>query len=145
MGGKADKLIAARKKGGKPMYRVTILPQKLDISAREGENLLALLRRAGFHPDAPCGGEGRCGKCRVNVDGEERLACRTVVDRDLSVILPGEAEQRILTGGVAPGAVGAGCRLISAPPRWRAICCGMAGSWPAPAGAIPRPPSAPMW
>lgn len=93
------------------MYRVTILPQKLDISAREGENLLTTLRRAGLSPDAPCGGEGRCGKCRVNVDGEERLACRTVVGRDLTVILPGEAEQRILTDGLAPGAVGEACRL----------------------------------
>lgn len=91
--------------------RVTILPQKLDILARDGENLLALLRRAGLGPDAPCGGGGRCGKCRVRVEGEEKLACRTAVDRDLTVALPEGGEQRILTGGLAVSGPGEGFRL----------------------------------
>ena len=29
-----------------------------------------LLERAGLHPDRPCGGQGRCGKCRVLARGD---------------------------------------------------------------------------
>ena len=28
-----------------------------------------LLEQAGLHPDRPCGGQGRCGKCRVLAHG----------------------------------------------------------------------------
>lgn len=31
------------------------------------ENLLDVLRGAGFYLSAPCGGKGRCGKCRVRI------------------------------------------------------------------------------
>ena len=36
-----------------------------------GENIPAarLLAQAGLYPDYPCGGQGRCGKCRVPVNG----------------------------------------------------------------------------
>lgn len=73
-------------------------------AAAPGETLLELLRRGGWQLDAPCGGQGRCGKCRVLVDGKECLACQTVVDRDMAVQLPHETAERILTGGKA-GAV----------------------------------------
>ena len=53
-----------------------------------GKQLLQALREMGYVPDAPCGGNGTCGKCRVWVDGREVLACRTVVDRDMMVQLP---------------------------------------------------------
>jgi uncharacterized 2Fe-2S/4Fe-4S cluster protein (DUF4445 family) len=33
----------------------------------EGESLLDVLRRWGITMDAPCGGHGRCGKCRVRI------------------------------------------------------------------------------
>lgn len=78
-------------------YRVTVLPQQVHILAEQGETLLSCLRRAALAPDAPCGGDGRCGKCRVNVDGKEVLSCRTVVDRDMTVTLPSSAPQQILT------------------------------------------------
>ena len=50
-------------------YRVTVLPQQRNIDAAPGENLLQLLRRAGLSVDSPCGGNGRCGKCSVSLDG----------------------------------------------------------------------------
>ena len=35
--------------------------------AGQGESLLDILRRGGISMDAPCGGHGRCGKCRVRI------------------------------------------------------------------------------
>ena len=82
--------------------RVTVLPQKQNMEAVAGENLLEVLRRGGIFPDAPCGGNGTCGKCRVTVDGREVLACRTAVYGDLQVILPQARETVILTEGISP-------------------------------------------
>ena len=51
-------------------------------------------------PDAPCGGQGKCGKCRVKIDGKVVLACKTVVDRDMEVdTLKGDSGYEILTEG----------------------------------------------
>lgn len=73
--------------------------QELDrvIDAPAGANLLEVLRENGLHPDAPCGGKGKCGKCKVLVDGVEQLACQTSVDRDLSLVLPHLDSAQILT------------------------------------------------
>ena len=41
------------------------------VSAASGENLLKVARRAGIAIDAPCSGNGSCGKCRVQlVEGD---------------------------------------------------------------------------
>lgn len=69
-------------------HRITVLPKKLNIDAANDDTLLSVLRSTGLAVDAPCGGDGRCGKCRVIVDGVEMLACKTVVDRDMTVTLP---------------------------------------------------------
>lgn len=64
------------------------------------ETLLSVLRRAGYSIPAACGGKGRCGKCRVPVNGVPRLACRVhPVDGD-TVTLPESAGGTILTGTV---------------------------------------------
>ena len=76
---------------------ITVLPEKLRIEAEHGETLLSVLRTAGLILDAPCGGEGRCGKCRVFADGVEVLACRTPVDRDMTVTLPQRWDRHILS------------------------------------------------
>lgn len=81
---------------------VTVLPRKQNISAASGANLLAVLRGAGLAPDAPCGGAGSCGKCRGLIDGVEALACRTVVDRDMTVTIPEAGAAHILTDGIIP-------------------------------------------
>ena len=59
-----------------------------------GETLLSVLRRAGYSIPAACGGKGRCGKCRVSLNGTARLACR---------VFPREGDEVVLTeqsGGV---------------------------------------------
>ncbi len=81
-------------------YRITVLPQQQHIEAAAGETLLQALRRAGLAPDAPCGGTGRCGKCRVWLDGKEVPACQTAVDRDMEITLPRMGPRQILTADV---------------------------------------------
>ena len=77
--------------------KLTIRNENRIIEVPAGVNLLDALRENGLHPDAPCGGKGKCGKCGVIVDGMERLACQTVVDRNLTVSLPHQSGARILT------------------------------------------------
>ena len=79
------------------MHRVLVLPANVHMEVPAGMTLLDALRQAGFSVDAPCGGRGTCGKCRVTVDGVEQLACQTKVDRDMAVELPREAAASILT------------------------------------------------
>ncbi len=69
------------------------------ISAEAGSNLLEVLRRHGAAPDAPCGGNGVCGKCKVLVGGKEHLACRYEVHSDLTVTLPHKNQTTVLTKG----------------------------------------------
>ena len=81
--------------------KVHIINQAKTLSAQPGENLLKLLQRHGLISDAPCGGKGTCGKCKVTVNGQEVLACKRAVDTDLEVVLPETKKTEILTGGVA--------------------------------------------
>ena len=37
------------------------------MECNDGENLLELARRANVAIDAPCSGNGSCGKCRVKI------------------------------------------------------------------------------
>ena len=68
----------------------------LELPAKEGENLLGVLRRNGIFIDAPCGGRGRCGKCGVRLlsgvvrgtepDGQGRfLSCLAQIGGDLAI------------------------------------------------------------
>lgn len=74
-----------------------LLPDGQTIQANRGDTLLSVLRDHGCAPEAPCGGEGRCGKCLVIVNGKEALACQTAVDCDMTVALPKQANAAILT------------------------------------------------
>lgn len=67
------------------------------VAADENETLLSALRRAGFSVPAACGGRGKCGKCRVSVNGVLRLACKVRPTDGDAVILPENAGGRILT------------------------------------------------
>ncbi|MDR1184470.1 MAG: ASKHA domain-containing protein [Coriobacteriales bacterium] len=60
------------------------------IDADRGDNLLERIREGGIMMDADCGGVGRCGKCRVSIDGKVRLACLTHVVEDIEVLIPSE-------------------------------------------------------
>ena len=84
-----------------PQYTVTFLPDGVSILAEAGSTLLAAQIAAGLHPDAPCGGKGTCGKCRVMLEGEEVLACQRTVDRDMTVFTAREEKVAILTTGLA--------------------------------------------
>ena len=81
-----------------------------------GETLLSILRRAGYSIPAACGGKGRCGKCRVPVNGVPRLACRVYPEDGDTVTLPEAAGGAILTGTVPlpacqPGRTGCGAAV----------------------------------
>lgn len=78
------------------------------VCGEKGMTVMEVLRAAGIFIDAPCGGRGQCGKCKVKVSGSVenptedeisllspelladgfRLACRAIVTGDISVILP---------------------------------------------------------
>ena len=78
----------------------------IQIECNAGDNLLELARRANVAIDAPCSGNGSCGKCRVKlIDGEVesipsrhitdeeynagwRLSCNTKVMGDCTVFVP---------------------------------------------------------
>ena len=93
------------------------------VFAEPGESLLQAAQRAGVALDAPCGGKGTCGKCRVKIESgsvsskdtaasgsitpqefEEgwRLACLSYPQSDVKVSVPETArayQSRIKTDG----------------------------------------------
>lgn len=66
-------------------YQVTFAEEGKSCTVREGTTVLEAQIAAGLTPDAFCGGNGKCGKCKVTIDGKEALACRTPVRQDLTV------------------------------------------------------------
>lgn len=81
-------------------YKIRVPQADRILEAEEGASLFETLRANGLTPESPCGGKGSCGKCKVTVNGEERLACRTRVDSDMTVILPGKEKTKVLTIGL---------------------------------------------
>ena len=94
------------------------------IEANPGDNLLELARRANVAIDAPCSGNGSCGKCRVklisgevdslksrHISEEEweagwRLSCNTKVIGDAEVLVPDIAsayQSRMKTADLSTG------------------------------------------
>lgn len=87
-------------------YTVHFLPADLTVAVDAGTTILQAEIQAGLQPDAPCGGKGTCGKCRVGLEaGEKVLACQTVVDRDMTV--------RTMDGGAAQILTDAGAVLAA--------------------------------
>lgn len=67
-----------------------------NLRAQTGVSLLDALRSGGvWEIDTPCGGNGTCGKCKVELfhDGawQTALACQTRVETDLRVRVPEQA------------------------------------------------------
>lgn len=69
-----------------PVIEISATARKITVAP--GVDLLSALKQHGIFPDAPCGGNGTCGKCKVTVNGIEALACKTTVDQDMTVTLP---------------------------------------------------------
>ena len=71
-------------------FKITFANQKTEIEV-EGGTLADACKSAGYPLNLVCGGKGLCGKCAVTVEREGKpekvLACRTVVDRDMTVYL----------------------------------------------------------
>ena len=103
-------------------FRVTFQPEGRSVFVLRGTKLVEAAGQAGIILSTPCGGEGTCGKCRVQVrgaapeateadqrhlDAEQirdgmRLACQFAVDRDVVVSVPEDSrffEQVVLTEG----------------------------------------------
>ena len=80
---------------------VTFLPAGISVPVEAGSSLLQAQIAAGLQPDAPCGGKGTCGKCRVVLDGQEILACQTHVHRDMTVFTEQPEQVKILTAGLS--------------------------------------------
>ena len=92
------------------------------VTVRAGTLLVEAARRSGIDIQQPCGGQGRCGRCAVrvetgrvrrrsvlrlskaDVDAGYALACQTVVEDDVSVVVPPaeQIERRLTTDHVAP-------------------------------------------
>ncbi|MDR0518451.1 MAG: ASKHA domain-containing protein [Clostridiales Family XIII bacterium] len=98
--------------GNESAYRVVFRSEdgaEYVAQARGGTSLLAAAREAGAAIDAPCGGAGTCGKCKVKlVSGEldsvrgrhiseedfaggYRLACESAVVGDVEILVPESA------------------------------------------------------
>ena len=80
------------------------LAEPVMVSA--GELVVEAAHRAGVEIQQPCGGQGRCGRCAVRIesgrvrrrsvlrlsqadlDAGYALACQTVVEGDVSIVVP---------------------------------------------------------
>jgi uncharacterized 2Fe-2S/4Fe-4S cluster protein (DUF4445 family) len=101
-------------------HSVVFQPVGAKVAVESGNNLLQAAAEAGIYLNSLCGGEGVCGKCRVQITrGEAKptshsirflsreeintgfvLACQTEVEDNLEVWVPPEArleEEQILT------------------------------------------------
>lgn len=81
-------------------YTITILPEGKKLSAEAGQTLLSVLRAHNLAPDAPCGGNGKCGKCTVLADGKEVLSCQYRISGDTAIrLIPKNDSTKVLTQG----------------------------------------------
>ena len=103
-------------------FKVSFIPDKIDVYALSGTSLLEVAGRAGIIIDSPCSGQGKCGKCRVTIEEglteptpeecqlltkEEiakgvRLACQLKVQNNITVRVPSNSRlsmQKILISG----------------------------------------------
>ena len=82
--------------------KVTFEPSGRSVYVLPGTPLLEAAGRAGIILQMPCGGQGTCGKCKVQIASEDEpsLACQTRVERPIVVDVPVEsmfeARQQIL-------------------------------------------------
>jgi len=73
---------------------------------KTGDTLLDVVSATGEFLDAPCGGQGKCGKCLVQLtpNGEMVKACTTKVEGDMEVYLPDQKMDEMKIATVGEGA-----------------------------------------
>ena len=88
--------------------QLRFLREGITWSVERGTTILAAEVAAGLQPDAPCGGQGSCGKCLVDIrrPGETRWqrvkACQTPAEEDLEVMsIPRDQGMRVLDEGTS--------------------------------------------
>ena len=77
----------------KDEMKVTFQPSGRSVYVLSGTPLLEAAGRAGIILQTPCGGQGTCGKCKVQVvsEPEPSLACQTKVEASMVVDVPAES------------------------------------------------------
>jgi uncharacterized 2Fe-2S/4Fe-4S cluster protein (DUF4445 family) len=98
-------------------HQVTLLPAGKTVEVPTGALLIEAIQLAGLTFTQPCGGQGRCGRCAVDVVGTgirrrstirltaedlaagRALACQSVVEGDVQIIIPEQEaiERRLVT------------------------------------------------
>ena len=93
-------------------YKVLFLSEQREIEVEQGSSLLEAARNAGIYISSYCGGEGVCGKCKVQISkGHGKpdinsinlftkeeikkgyvLSCQTLINEDLEVFIPPESK-----------------------------------------------------
>ena len=74
--------------------------KQYEISAKDTQTVLEVFREQGITSvAAPCNGQGKCKKCVVNINGEERLACTTKVAEGMVVRLSEQQNAKISENG----------------------------------------------
>lgn len=81
------------------MPKISVPDQDIEISVPSGILLLDALQGIKFSINAICGGKNICKKCKVLINGEKAYVCRTFVNSDMTVQLPPEKGNHILSGG----------------------------------------------
>lgn len=92
-------------------YKVLFKPDEKEVSVEDGANLLKAAHQAGIYLNSECGGEGICGRCKVQIVegfGEKKssfmtfltkdeiqkgyvLACQTDIHSNLVILVPSQA------------------------------------------------------
>ncbi|MDR1599077.1 MAG: ASKHA domain-containing protein [Oscillospiraceae bacterium] len=69
----------------------------IHATAPDGLTILEAARAAGALVESPCGGLGKCGKCRVRVGGDWLLACQAPITDGMEIYMPdsGKANRRV--------------------------------------------------
>ncbi len=81
-------------------HKVTLIKKGFhkEVSIEDGTSLLKCIQSNVNDFYAPCGGNGTCGKCRVNIqeEGGHVTSCLYPVERDITVFLPEKSEMKVL-------------------------------------------------
>lgn len=62
--------------------------KKYKIKGNKDKSILEILQEEGVKISADCGGRGTCGKCKIIIDNEEVLACKTFTEKDIEIEIP---------------------------------------------------------